>query len=87
MSVVRELYTTVAVSAGKVATICVLFLSDSTSFVGHAIGPAEDRALALKRAHSAAAEDSAPRHRCAETGEFVTEGYADAHPATTIKES
>lgn len=28
-----------------------------------------------------------PRYRCAETGEFVTRGYAEANPATTIKES
>lgn len=28
-----------------------------------------------------------PRYRCAETGEFVTRGYAEAIPATTIKES
>ena len=28
-----------------------------------------------------------PRYRCAETGEFVTRGYAKANPATTIKES
>lgn len=29
----------------------------------------------------------APRYRCAETGEYVTRGYAEAHPATTVKES
>ena len=29
----------------------------------------------------------APRYRCAETGEHVTRGYAEANPATTIKES
>lgn len=28
----------------------------------------------------------APRYRCAETGEYVTRGYAEAHPATTVKE-
>ena len=28
-----------------------------------------------------------PRYRCAETGEYVTRGYAEAHPATAIKES
>lgn len=28
-----------------------------------------------------------PRYRCAESGEFVTRGYAEAHPATTVKES
>ena len=28
-----------------------------------------------------------PRYRCAETGEFVTRGYAEANPATTTKES
>ncbi|GIV03798.1 MAG: hypothetical protein KatS3mg015_2628 [Fimbriimonadales bacterium] len=28
-----------------------------------------------------------PRYRCAETGEFVTRGYAEANPATTVKES
>lgn len=28
-----------------------------------------------------------PRYRCAETGEFTTRGYAEANPATTIKES
>ncbi len=28
-----------------------------------------------------------PRYRCAETGEFATRGYAEANPATTIKES
>ena len=28
-----------------------------------------------------------PRYRCAETGEFVTRGYAEAIPATNIKES
>lgn len=28
-----------------------------------------------------------PRYRCAETGEYVTRGYAEANPATTIKES
>ena len=28
-----------------------------------------------------------PRYRCAETGEFVTRGYAETNPATTIKES
>ena len=28
-----------------------------------------------------------PHYRCAETGEFVTRGYAEANPATTIKES
>lgn len=27
------------------------------------------------------------RHRCAETGEYVTEGYAKANPATTVKET
>ena len=27
------------------------------------------------------------RYRCAETGEFVTRGYAEANPATTVKES
>ena len=30
---------------------------------------------------------SPPRYRCAETGEFVTRGYAEVNPATTIKES
>lgn len=29
----------------------------------------------------------APRYRCAETGEYVTRGYVEANPATTIKES
>ena len=29
----------------------------------------------------------APRYRCAETGEYVTRGYAEANPATTVKES
>lgn len=29
----------------------------------------------------------APRYRCAESGEYVTRGYAEAHPATTVKES
>lgn len=29
----------------------------------------------------------APRYRCAESGEFVTRGYAEANPATTVKES
>lgn len=29
---------------------------------------------------------TAPRYRCAETGEYVTRGYAEAHPATTVKE-
>ena len=29
----------------------------------------------------------APRYRCAETGEYATRGYAEANPATTIKES
>lgn len=28
----------------------------------------------------------APRYRCAETGEYVTRGCAEAHPATTVKE-
>lgn len=28
-----------------------------------------------------------PRYRCAETGEYVTRGYAEANPATTVKES
>ena len=28
-----------------------------------------------------------PRYRCAETGEFVTRGYAEANPATAIEES
>ena len=26
------------------------------------------------------------RHRCAESGEFVTEGYAEDNPKTTVKE-
>ena len=86
MSVVREMYTTLSVGGGNLATICVLFMADSTSFVGHAIGTKENRALAKMRAHSASAEDSAPRHRCAESGEFVTEGYAAAHPTTTVRE-
>ena len=30
---------------------------------------------------------SPPRYHCAETGEFVTRGYAEVNPATTIKES
>lgn len=29
----------------------------------------------------------APRYRCAESGEYVTRGYAEANPATTVKES
>ena len=29
----------------------------------------------------------APRYRCAETGEYVTRGYAEPNPATTIKQS
>lgn len=29
----------------------------------------------------------APRYRCAETGEYVTPGYAETNPATTVKES
>jgi hypothetical protein len=28
----------------------------------------------------------APRYRSAETGEYINRGYAEAHPATTIKE-
>lgn len=27
------------------------------------------------------------RHRSAKTGEYVTEKYAKAHPATTVKET
>lgn len=30
---------------------------------------------------------NSPRHRSAETGEFVTQEFAEANPATTIKES
>lgn len=29
----------------------------------------------------------APRYRCAETGEYVTRGYVEANPATTVRES
>ncbi len=28
-----------------------------------------------------------PRYRCAESGEYVTRGYAEANPATTVKET
>ncbi len=28
-----------------------------------------------------------PRYRCAESGEYVTRGYAEANPANTVKES
>lgn len=35
----------------------------------------------------AAQNPQPPKYRCAETGEYVTEGYAEANPATTVKES
>ncbi|MCD6017666.1 MAG: hypothetical protein K0S53_787 [Bacteroidetes bacterium] len=33
------------------------------------------------------AEKSTPKHRDAETGQYVTKKYADSHPKTTVKET
>lgn len=43
--------------------------------------------FSLRDAIHEAKTKRAPRYRCAETGEYVTRGYAEAHPATTVKES
>ncbi len=43
--------------------------------------------LLRQKLHDGSRTSPAIRHRSAETGEFVTRGYAEANPATTIKES
>ena len=43
--------------------------------------------FSLRDAIAEAKTKHPPRYRCAETGEFVTRGYAEANPATTVKES
>ena len=42
--------------------------------------------FSLRDAIHEAKTKRAPRYRCAETGEYVTRGYAEANPATTVKE-
>ena len=43
--------------------------------------------FSLRNAIVEAKAKRAPRYRCAETGEYVTQEYAGGNPATTVKES
>lgn len=43
--------------------------------------------FALRDAVNEAATKRAPRYRCAESGEYVTRGYAEDNPRTTVREA